>query len=132
VAAGQFPKRIGQGEGDQEMRARKEQLLLPLEPLIGGTVLAFGTVAVLAGMIAILVVAAVFTVVDLAAKRFGTALFDGLHRTEMAVRHLVPELGSVLRAMDAEDLSHLYHDRSSMRRLMEAAAISCALTVRCV
>jgi hypothetical protein len=92
--------------------------------------LAFGTVAVLAGMVAVLVVVAVFTVVDLTAKRFGTALFDGLHRTEMALRHLVPELGSVLRAVDAEDLSKLCYDRSSMRRLMEAAAISCALMVR--
>jgi hypothetical protein len=72
------------------MRDRKEQIRLPLEPLIGGTVLAFGTVAVLAGMVALLVVVAVFTVVDLAATRFGTALFDGLHRTEMAWRHLVP------------------------------------------
>jgi hypothetical protein len=105
---------------------------VPLEPLMGGTVLACGPVAVLAGMLAILVVVAVFTVGDLAAKRFGTALCDGLQRTEMAVRHLVPALGSGLRAMDAEARSHLDQDRSSMRRLMEAAAISCALTVRCV
>jgi hypothetical protein len=81
-------------------------------------------------MVAILGVVAVFTVVELAAQRFGTAGFAGLHRPEMAVRQLVPDLGSGLRAREAEARSPLYHDRASMRRLMEAAALSCALTVR--
>ncbi len=50
VAAGQFPKRIGPGAGDQKRRDGPEEILLPREPRMGGTVLAVGTVAVLTGM----------------------------------------------------------------------------------
>jgi hypothetical protein len=106
------------------MRDWQELILLALEPRLGRTVLAFRTVAVLAGMIAILVVVAVFTVLHLTAKRFGTAVFDRCHRPEMAMRHPVPELGPVLWAMEAEDLSQLKHVRSSIRRLTAAEAIS--------
>ena len=105
---------------------------MSVQPRMSRAVLACGTVAVLTGVVAILIVVASFTRVDLAAKRFGPTVFDGLHRPEMAGRHLIPERGPVLRAVAAEDLRHLYHDRSSRRRLIEGAAISCAVRVRCV
>ena len=132
MVAGQLPQRSGHSKGHQEIGDWQEHRLLPVQPLIGSAVLACGPVAVLTGMVALVIVVAVFTGVDLAAKRFRTAVFDGLHRTAMAWRHLVPELGSVLRAVEAKALSDLSHDRSSMRRLMGAAAISCAVRVRCV
>ena len=90
MAAGQFPQRLGQGTGDQEIGDRQEHLLLPLQPLIGRAVLACGTMAVFAGMIAILVILAVFTEIDVTAKRFCPAVFDRFHGPHMAGQHVGP------------------------------------------
>jgi len=112
------------------MRARKAPLRVPREPRMGGTVLACGTGAVLAGMIARRGVGAGCTVGDLAATRVGTARVDRRQRTARAVRHRVPARGSVRRAMAAAARRPRSPDRASLRRLLAAAASSCAVTVR--
>jgi hypothetical protein len=79
MAAGQRPQLCGQCEGDEEVMSGKQQLLLLLEPFIGLLVLALGAVAVLAGMIAVTLLVALGTVIELAAQTRGTALFNVLH-----------------------------------------------------
>ena len=45
---GKFPKRCGEGEGKEEVRDRKPELLLSFEPPLGVVLLALGAVAVVA------------------------------------------------------------------------------------
>jgi hypothetical protein len=129
VAAGQFPPRLGQGTGDQAIGDRQEPLLVPLPPLIGRAVLACGTMAVFAGMIALLVSVAVCTAIDVTAKRFCAAVFARFHGPPLAGQPLVRELGPIGGAMPAEDRCEFDQHRSSMRRLMAAPAIACAWRV---
>ena len=54
VRASDFIKARGQGEGEQEVGNRQEQILLFFQPVLAILMLAFGTMAVAAGMITIL------------------------------------------------------------------------------
>jgi hypothetical protein len=126
VAAGQFPQRLGQGKGDQAIGDRQEPLLWPLQPRIGRAVLAGGTMAGLAGMIALRGLLAVFTEIDVTAKRCCAAVFDRCHGPHRAGQHWVLELGPIGGAMPAEALCEFDHPRSSMRRWRATPAISCA------
>jgi hypothetical protein len=132
VAAGQVPQRLGQGQGDQDIGDRQAHRLLPWQPRIGRAVLACGTMAVFAGMIALRVILAVFTARDVTAKRFCAAVFDRFPGPHMAGQYVVLELGPIGGAMPAEDLGEFDQHRSSMRRLMATLAISCAWRVRWV
>jgi hypothetical protein len=105
---------------------------LVLEPLVGLIILAFWTVAVLAGMVAVLVLLALVAEIELAAKRLGAAAFDVLHRPEMRRRHSVLEFRPIGRPVEAEDVGDLDHQSSVIRRLMASVASCSALTVRCV
>jgi len=56
------------------------------------------------------------TVKELAAESVRAALLDVLHGPKMSGRHPVATLSAVLGAVDAEDISYLYHHRSLMGR----------------
>jgi hypothetical protein len=84
VTAGDLSEFRRQGEGDQKVRHRQEQILLLLQPLLASRVLAFGTVAVLAGVIAVLSLIAMVTVVKVIPQGFGAAVFDVSHSLPVA------------------------------------------------
>lgn len=79
-----------------------------------------------------MVVSAVVTVRELAAKRLSAALLKVVHGAKMRGEHPVAKLSSVVGAMDAEDVSYLDQHRSLMMRLMACAPSAAALTVRWV
>jgi len=105
---------------------------LVLEPLVRLIILALGTVAVFARVIAVMPLFALFTEIELAAKLLGAAVFNVRHCPEVRRRHPVSELRPIFRAVEAEDVGDLDHQRSLIRRLMRSAASCSALTVRCV
>jgi hypothetical protein len=132
VATGQGSEFHRERQGHQEVRDRQQQTLLVVEPLLGLVLLALGTVPVLTGVVAVMVLLAGLTVIDLAAERLRAALRNVLHGPPMTGQHPVVKFGTVRGAMDAENLSDLHHHRSSMTRLMASAPRCSALAVRCV
>jgi hypothetical protein len=74
------------------------------EPFFRPFVLAFGAVAIAAGMIRIARLAAGGTGKDLPAQRFGAAAFNCQHGLTMAGQETVGVLLAILRAVLAEDI----------------------------
>jgi hypothetical protein len=130
VAAGQCPPRRGYGTGHQAIRDRQAHLLWPWQPRLGRAVLACGTVAVCAGLRALLGVVAVCTARDMTAQRCGPAWFDRLHGVPMAGPQLVLACGPRRRALPAEERCEVDQHRAAMRRLRATPASSGAGRVR--
>ena len=61
MAAGQLPESTGQGERDQEVRHRQQQVSLFFQPFLRLTVLAFGTMAVPARIVGVRLMPALIT-----------------------------------------------------------------------
>ena len=80
LLAGQGAQSLRQGESDHKVRDGQQQGLLFLQPLLPRFVLALGTVAVFAGVVAVAGLGALITGVHVAAQGLGPALFNGLHR----------------------------------------------------
>jgi hypothetical protein len=129
---GKCPKRCGEGEGEEEVWDRQPKLLLSFEPPLGIVLLAFGAVAILAGVVAVLDLLAVRANVNVATKHLGAAALDIPHRPAVAGRHAAPMLLLVCRTMLAEDLRQLYHARLSINLLMVSSAWTSVLRVKCV
>jgi hypothetical protein len=53
----------GKGKGDQKVRHRQQKILLLLQPVLTRLVLAFGTMTVLAGVVAVLALMALVAAV---------------------------------------------------------------------
>lgn len=102
MAAGCLSKGAGQGESEQEIRRRQEQVLLSLKPLLGLVVLAFWTMAIAAGVVAVAHLAALRTGVELPAEGLGPAGLNGAHGPAVRGEQSVGELLSVGRAVAAE------------------------------
>ena len=83
--------------------------MLLLQPLLAGLVLALGTVAVLAGVIAVAGLVTLITSVNVAAQGRGPALFNGLHRLQVAGGDTPPKLIAIGWAVLAEHLGQLDH-----------------------
>jgi hypothetical protein len=79
VLAGDLAELGREGEGQQEVGNRQEQFPLQLEPVFGSFLLAFGAVAVTAGVVAVTGFVTSWAVIDLPAQGFGATLFNGLH-----------------------------------------------------
>jgi len=104
MAASQWAQRSRQGEGEHEIGNGQEQILLCLQPFLGSLVLAFGAVAVAAGVIAVAHFAAIGASVHLSAQGFCPALLNGTHDPAMAGEQAVGVLLAVGRAVAAEDI----------------------------
>lgn len=109
MASHETPELLGNGEGYHEVEKWEKQMPLGFEPYLGLIVLAFGTVPVFTGMIAVVELLTGVTEVDLTAKRFGSALFYRLHGLEVAWKHSSSELFPVVGSMNAEDIGYLHH-----------------------
>ena len=130
VAAGDFVEPGGQGEGEQEVGHGKEQTFLLVQPVLPILVLAFRTVAVAAGVVAVLHPLAVRTAIHLSSQSFRPALLNGPHRLEMGERHAGGILLAVRISITPEDLRQLYCHRFSMSWLMTNKACSLPFWVR--
>jgi len=82
------------------------------EPELSLVVLAFGTVAVFAGVVGVdhLLAGLVFADVDMAAHDLGTAVFNIPHGPEVTGKHMILKFFPILLAMAAKDIRHLQHD----------------------
>jgi hypothetical protein len=83
MTASQSAQGVGQGEGHQKVGDRQEQLLLASQPGVGVVIAALGAVAILTGVVAVAILVAGSTLIDLPAQRFGAAVFNSLHHAEM-------------------------------------------------
>ena len=81
------------------------------QPLLSGLVLALGTMAVLAGMVAVAGLAARLTGVNVTAQGLGPTLFNGL---QVAGGDPSCKLLSIGRAVLAENLGQFNHGRSAI------------------
>src|SRR5262245_49057853 len=66
-------------EGHHEVSDWPQQTLLVFQPCLGLAILALGTMPVLTGMVAVMVVSAFVTVIELAAKRLSAARLNVVH-----------------------------------------------------
>ena len=111
VRAGDGAQFLGQGKGDEKRGHGQQQLPLLVEPPGGGGVLARGTMAVRAGMVAVLAFLARCALGDMTAESFSAAWFNGLHGCQVACGPLVAEAGAGVGAMTPEDVGQLDHGR---------------------
>ena len=104
VRASDFIKARGQGEGEQEVGDGQEQILLSFQPGLGILILAFGTMAVAAGMVTVLQLLTIRTAIDLPAQGFSATLFNCPHHFEVCGRHPSGVLLAIGRAILAKDI----------------------------
>ncbi len=79
MAAHEVSEFFGDGESHHEVENGEKQMPLSFEPFLGLVVLTFGTVPVFARVIAVVILLTGSAEIDLTAKHFGAALFDGFH-----------------------------------------------------
>jgi len=113
MAACQGTQGSRDGEGEHEVGDAQEQVLLSLKPLLGLLVLAFGAVAVAAGMVAVADLVALGTGVELSAESLGAAGLNRMHSPAVRREQLVGVLLAIGRAVAAEDVGQLYSHRPS-------------------
>ena len=106
MALGERIESVRQRKDDMEVFDREQVGAAGLEPALLGQGLAFGTVAVAAGVVADLHGAAAITGVPMAAEGGGAARLDGLHGAALSTgqRMSLPIGGAV----GAEDLGELH------------------------
>jgi hypothetical protein len=114
VASSDSSERGRQGEGDHEVRDWQEKRLLLFQPLLGSIMLAAGTVAISAGVIAIDGLIACLTPIEMSTQVFGAAGFDRRHCLPMTRGHALPILGSIGGSILTEDVGEVYHVRSAI------------------
>jgi hypothetical protein len=111
VRTGSRPQCLRQGKGHEHRGHGQAQLPLRVEPPGGLVVVARGTVPIRAGMRALLECLALCALVDMTAKRLGTAWCNILHGSQVACGQTVAETGAIRGAMESDDVSQLDHDR---------------------
>ena len=129
--AGERPELARQGEGEEEVGHGQQRVSLLLKPVQRLVVLAFGTVAVAAGMVAVLGLVAGGAVIDVSTQGRRTAALDGAHGLALAGRHALVEPSPVLATVLVEDGGQLYHARSAISRSIASTAVPSDVGVRC-
>ena len=118
VLGGDLGDRRGHGEDDVEVLGGKQVRTAPFEPCGAGQRLTGRTVAVATGVVPDAPMAAVVTLLDVAAEGGGAALLDGRHHAAVRRREGGSDLGPEGIAVAAEHLRHgeygAWHDRSSV------------------
>ena len=104
VRAGEWAQGSGQGEGEHEVRDRQQEILLFLEPYLGFVVLAFWTVAIAAGVVAVLGLVALWAGEGLSTQSGCAALLNGAHGPSVAGEQARGVLLAIGRAVQAEDI----------------------------
>ena len=104
VTAGDWAQGSGDGEGEHEVRDGQQKILLFLQPFLGFVVLAFWTVAVAAGVVAVLGLVALRAGVDLPTQSWCAALLDGAHGPSMAGEKTIGVFLAVGGTVLAEDI----------------------------
>jgi hypothetical protein len=104
VTAGDWAQGGGDGEGEHEVRDGQQKILLFLQPFLGFVVLTFWTVAVAAGVVAVLGLVALGAGEDLSTQGWGAALLDGAHSPSVAGEKTIGVFLAVGRAVLAEDV----------------------------
>jgi hypothetical protein len=111
MGTGQWAEFLGQGESDQEVRDRQQEVALLVEPKSSSVILAFRAVAVFAGMVAVEELLTRWAEVDLAPERFGAAGFDIPHGPTVRRRHPILVASPVVGSIAAEDVRQLQHGK---------------------
>jgi hypothetical protein len=104
VSAGKWAQGSGDGEGEHEVRDWQQKILLFLQPFLGFVILAFWTVAMSTGVIAVLGLVALRAGEDLPAQNRCAALLDGAHGPPVAGEKTIGVFLAVDGAVLAEDV----------------------------
>lgn len=116
-------------EGHHEVSDGSQHTLLVFQPGWGLVILAVGTMPVLTGVGAVVVVSACVAVRERAAKSLCAARRTVVHGAKMRGEHPVAKVSSGVRAMDAEEVSSRDHPSALMMRLMACDPSAAAVTV---
>jgi hypothetical protein len=115
MGAGQWTERGGQSEGEQVVGTGQQTGAMTRQPAFGLIPVTLGTVPVPAGMIRIDVPAAGRTRIDVASKERRAAVKNVPESALLGRGQPVPELLTVRRAVEADDVGHLQHDGPGFR-----------------
>jgi hypothetical protein len=113
VGAQQIAELVGDGEDDVEVRHGQEFLAATREPGLGIFAVALGTRPVAAGVIDVLLPAAVVTDVELATQGWAAAMAKVQERPTVAGEHALAETLDIPVAVETEDVGHLRHGELS-------------------
>ena len=103
-----------QGEGQQEVGNRQQQILLLLQPAPCIFILAFGAMAVAARVVTVLYLLTIWAAIDLSAQGCGAALFNRSHGFEVVGGHAAGILLAIGRTILAKDVCQFYGHRLVM------------------
>ena len=104
VAAGKLTQLRREREGEHEVRCVEQQAALEFKPILGLLMLALGTMAVAAGVVAVTHFPATGTLKDLSTQGFGATLLDGTHGLAVRRQQVFSVLLPVGGAISAENL----------------------------
>ena len=125
VLGGDLGDGRGHGEDDVEVLGGQQVCAAPFEPLGAGQRLAGRAVTVAARVVPHAPMAAVVTLLDVAAERGGAALLDGRHHTALRRRQDGPDLGPKDIAVAAEHFRHGERGTRHGRRSVDGLGAFC-------
>ncbi len=111
LGAGESSQCIGYSKSDETGVGREQQVGVLLEPELSPVMQTRGAVSVLTGVILVGGLVTLRTNRDVAAERFGTAVLNIPHGLEVSRGHTISELSSVLRAIEADYVGKVWHER---------------------
>lgn len=122
VSPDQLTKLPGEGKDQVKIEDRQEGLPALLDPLPSVLSMAFGAVAVAAGVIGIVHLSTLIALEEMTPKSFCAAIHEVPQSTDVAWEHSVSELLDVLRAIEPEDFGKLRHERLASDKLRDRSS----------